>query len=604
MQDTPEFSTKPAHDPQASVSLGAVAGRILSLMKPWPWRLYGSIVCATLAACLALSTHVGVALALVALLGQTPDWALLRMAALVGLGGMVARHVFFALATALSHSIAFHVQADLRNRIAVRLASVPLAFFDEATKGSLRKTLLDDVEGIEDGMAHMVPETGAALITPLLALIALFVIDWRLALLTLVPVLAGVLLLGGVMRRGEAATRAYFDIQARMAAVSGELADALPTVRAFNQSEQATARGAGAFADMTRFSNQWMQQAVVPAAFAQILLSSHLLLAAPAGLLMAAAGWIDLPRFVAFVALAFGLGDVFSAFQGVSHRLMRQVQSLERIDALLDAAPMPEPERGDVPSGTTLEARGLCFSYGARRVLENVSFRLEAGRCLALVGPSGSGKSTLARLIGRFQDVEAGAITLGGVDLRAMQADELHRHIAYVFQDVFLFSGTVAENIRLGCPTAPLESVIEAARKAQAHEFIMRLPQGYETPLGERGASLSGGERQRLSIARALLKNAPILVLDEATAFADPENEALIQRAISELTKGRALIVIAHRLHTIAHADEILVLDEGRVAERGTFDVLMTKDGLFARLWASQQGEDGAGQTPDARAAE
>jgi ATP-binding cassette, subfamily B, bacterial IrtA/YbtP len=573
---------------QSPVSLGAVAKRLLTLMRDEPFCLAGAVISSTLAALLSLSTHIAVALALIALVRSPLNWQLLNLAAGIGISGMILRHVLFALATSLSHGIAFRTQAKLRLHLAEKLALVPLGFLDDHSKGGLRTTLVDDVEGIEDGMAHMVPEIGAAIIMPFVALALLFWIDWRLAILTLIPVSAGMFLLGSVMKRGEQATRDYFVIQSKMNEVTGEIADALPTVRAFNQDQQATKRAARVFADMTRFSNRWMKEAVVPASFAQILLTSHLLLAAPAGFVMAANGLIDLPHLAAFVAIAFGLGDVFAAFQGVSHRLMRQVQMLERIDDLLGTREMPVRHLRAQPETTRIEAEVVSFSYGPCKVLDEVSFTLEPGKCLALVGPSGSGKSTLAKLIGRFHDVDDGVISLGGIDLRELGPDMLHKHIAFVFQDVFLFSGTIAENIRLGRIDADMDAVIAAAHDAKAHEFITRLPDGYETIIGERGLSLSSGEKQRISIARAILKDAPVLILDEATSFADPENEAQIQNAIATLARGRSLVVIAHRLHTIAHADEILVLDRGRIVERGDLKSLVNRNGLFARMWASQ----------------
>lgn len=572
-----------------SVSLSAIALKLLGLMRRHKWLLSASVLCATLSALLSLTPYLAVALALIELVSTAPDWPWILMIGVVALAGVVAEKLLFGLATHLSHVVAFATQRDLRFDLAEKLARVPLGYTDEKPKGEIRNTLVDDIEILEDGMAHLVPEVGAAVIAPLVTLVLMLAIDWRLALLVMLAVAIGMWLLGVMMKKGEGPTRDYFALYGRMATAAAELADGLPTVRAFNQDEQATARAADVFAEMSRFSNAWMRAAVVPGSSAQILLSSHLLFVGPAGLAMAAAGWVSTATLAAFLAVAYGFGDIFAAIHGISHRLMLQVQILERIDALKAAPELQVVAEEIEPQDGSIRFEDVSFAYGEREVLSGVSFDVRPGRCLALVGPSGSGKSTVARLIARLQDTASGAVKVGQADVRRMKPETLHKHIAFVFQDVFLFGGTIADNIRLGRANATEEQVVVAAKAAQAHGFIMRLPQGYDTILGERGLGLSGGERQRISIARAILKDAPILLLDEATAFADPENEALIQDAIALLARGRTVVVIAHRLHTITHADEILVLDEGRIAERGTHGQLIAGSGLFARMWHAQQ---------------
>jgi ATP-binding cassette subfamily B protein len=542
-----------------------------------------------LAALLSLAPYVAIALVLIELVSRVPDWSFVLWIGLGALLGVLAENLLFGLATYLSHEIAFATQRDLRFELAEKLARVPLSYTDEKSKGEIRSTLVDDIEILEDGMAHLIPEVSAGFVAPIVVLIMMTVIDWRLAALVMLAIVVGMWLLGAMMRKGEGPTRDYFALYSRMATVSAEMADGLPTVRAFNQDKQATARTAQVFSDMSRLSNAWMRTAVVPGSSAQILLSSHLLFVGPAGLAMAAADWISVATLAAFLAVAYGFGDIFAAIHGISHRLMMQVQLLDRIDALRTAPDLQVAEILTGPRDGSIQFENVGFAYGERTVLSNVSFDLKPGRCLALIGPSGSGKSTIAKLIARLQETASGTVKVGQVDVRRMKTEALHGHIAFVFQDVFLFGGSVAENIRLGRANATREEVIAAAKDAQAHDFIMRLPNGYDTILGERGLGLSGGERQRISIARAILKDAPILLLDEATAFSDPENEALIQSAIARLARGRTVVVIAHRLHTICHADEILVLDQGSIVERGTHRELIAANGLFARMWQAQQ---------------
>ncbi|MGX9393970.1 ABC transporter ATP-binding protein (plasmid) [Nitrobacteraceae bacterium UC4446_H13] len=571
------------------VSIGAIALRLLRLMRRRRILLVLAIICATLAALCSLLPYLAVALALIEVAASTPDWTWILTIGIAAIVAVLVEKLLFGLATGLSHTVAFGTQRDLRFELAEKLACVPLGYTEEKSKGEIRTTLIDDIEILEDGMAHLVPEVSAAVIAPVVTLIVMLVIDWRLGLLMVLPILVGATLLSVMMKRGEKPTREYFALFNRMATTSAEIADGLPTVRAFNQDEQTTARARNVFAEMSRFSNAWVHQAVLPGSAAQVLLSSHLLFVGPAGLFMAASGWVSTATLAAFLAIAYGFGDLFAALHGISHRLMQQVQLLARIDRLQNAAELPAPIDPKVPHNASVSFDNVSFAYGARTVLSDLSFKVNPGQCLALVGPSGSGKSTIARLASRFHDVGAGAIRIGGVDVRDLQSEALHKQIAYVFQDVFLFGGTVADNIRLGRSDATDEEVIAAARSAQAHDFIARLPKGYQTILGERGYGLSGGERQRISIARAILKNAPILVLDEATAFADPENEAQIQDAVAQLAQGRTVIVIAHRLHTIVHADEILVLDQGRIVERGRHADLIKTNGLFARMWQAQE---------------
>lgn len=571
------------------VSLGQVGLRLFRLMQRRRGILTLAIVCATLAALISLLPYLAVALTLIELLSPAPDWGWVLTVGLGAIAAAVAEKLLFGLATGLSHAVAFGTQRDLRFELAEKLSRVPLGYTDEKSKGEIRTTLIDDIEILEDGMAHLVPEVSAAVIAPVITLIAMLLLDWRLALLIVLPIIIGAALLSLMMKRGEGPTRDYFILFSRMATASAEIADGLPTVRAFNQDEQATARARGVFAEMTRFSNAWLYQSILPGSAAQVLLSTHLLFVGPAGLLMAASGWVATATLAAFLAIAYGFGDLFAAVHGISHRLMMQVELLERIDDLKAANELPAPATHQTPHDGSISFENVSFAYGTRTVLSGVSFEVEAGQCLALVGPSGSGKSTIAKLVARFHDVAAGSVRIGGADVRDIVSDELYKHVAYVFQDVFLFGGTVADNIRLGRSDASDDEVIAAAKSAQAHAFIERLPQGYQTELGERGYGLSGGERQRISIARAILKNAPILVLDEATAFADPENEAQIQDAIARLSQGRTIIVIAHRLHTIVHADEILVLDQGQVLERGRHADLIAANGLFARMWDAQE---------------
>lgn len=589
LTDSGDGGGAPAAAP--SVSVRTTATRLWRLSRGRRTPLFVAIASASLAALFSLAPYLAVALTFVVLFKPSPDPHLLLVVGIAGIVAVLIEKVLFATATAISHTVAFDIQRAIRLDLAQKLQRVPLGFFDETSKGEIRTVLVDDIETIEDAVAHLVPEASAAVIAPLIVIVAMTMIDWRLALLLLCPIILGSMMLDRMMTIGKGPTRDYFALVDKVSHVSAELVDSLPTVRAFNQDGQAIGRARDTFRELTRFTRRWVELAVAPGATAQVMLSSHLLFSGPAGLMMASAGLISLPMLAVFLAVAYGFGDLFSALHGISYRLTMQARILDRIDALERAVEFPVTKDAVTPRDASVVFEHVNFAYGTREVLSDVSFTVRPGKCLALVGPSGSGKSTVARLIARFHDVNAGRVLIGDADIKHVAPDLLNRSVSFVFQDVFLLSGTIADNIRLGDPDASDDDVIAAARAAQVHGFIISdLPDSYQTVVGERGLGLSGGERQRISIARALLKNAPILVLDEATAFADAENEALIQSAIAILAEGRTLIVIAHRLHTIMQADEILVLDGGRIVERGSHEPLLKAQGLYSRMWEAQAG--------------
>lgn len=568
-----------------------IALRILSLMGRRTNFLVLAIIFGSIAAILSLGPYLAAAFALAELLKPTPDWPHIVWIATFGVASAIAEKLFFLTATTISHVIAFETQRDLRLRLAQKLERVSLGWFDGASKGEVRTAFIDDVEQLEDAMSHLVPEVSAALIAPMLAFLVMLAIDWRLAILLIIPLTLGVWLLMNLMVNDKDATEGYFKVIDRLAVASTELVDGLPTVRAFNQGDQAISRVRTAISDVTTFSDKWVRGAVAPGAPAQVLLSSHLLFAGPAGLALAAMNQISVTELALFLAVAYGFGDLFTALHGISHRMNMQAQLLDRIDAIECAEELPPPVNPKRPKDGSIVFENVDFAYGARPILNDISFEAKPGEFIALVGPSGSGKTTIARLTARFQDATKGSIKVGGVDVRAIDAFALHQSIAYVFQNVFLFGGSIADNIKLGDASANRAQVEAAATAARAHDFISRLPNGYDTIIGERGYGLSGGERQRISIARAILKNAPILILDEATAFSDPENEMHIQQGIANLAAGRTVLVIAHRLYTIAHADRILVLDQGRIVEQGDHSTLISQGGLYADQWRTQQGQ-------------
>ncbi|MFB4290343.1 ABC transporter ATP-binding protein/permease [Nonomuraea sp. ATR24] len=503
--------------------------------------------------------------------------------ALMG-GGAALAGLLVAAMHVLDARFGHRVRAD----VVGKLARLPLGWFTERSSGRVKQAVQDDAESVHYLVTHAVLDVVAALVAPLAVLVYLFTVSPALAAVLLAPLLA-YLVMSARMVQASAAELAGFTVwERRVGAEAVSYVDGLTVVRAYD------AGPAGGFrallGERARFLERWQRPLVRRRTAVDLVTRplTSLLLIVVAGAPMAAGGLLATADLLPFLLLgatfgsqllaaAFGLGSVRDA-----------LAAARRIGLLLVEPELPEPRLPrPLPgaAGRTVRFEGVGFGYDARRpVLSGVDLEFAPGTVTALVGPSGAGKSTLAALLARFHDVDAGRITVDGVDLRELSQAELHRTVGFVFQDVSLLRASVHDNIALARPDASREEVERVARAAHVHDRIARLPDGYDTVLGER-ARLSGGEAQRLTIARALLADAPVLVLDEATAFADPESEHLVQRAISELVAGRTVVVIAHRLHTITGADAIVVLDGGRVVQRGTHETLLAAPGLYRDLW-------------------
>ena len=486
---------------------------------------------------------------------------------------------------------AYSAAATGRSRLAEHLRRLPLGLLNKRDPGDLAGMMMGDITLLEHGISHLVPQMIGALVMPVLALTGLSLLDWRMALslfAALPLAIALVLLTSGFQRRlGAGHMGAKIEAGNRLQ----EYLNGIRVIKAYNLTGERFTKLERSFKDLMRHSIriEGMLGPIVLSAVAFV--RSGLTLMIIVGVHLLLGGRLDIVTFVSFLIVGSRIFDPLTSALAGYAEFRYYEQAGERILKLLKE-PVMTGER-QPPDRHDIELRGVTFGYRQQAVLKDVSLAVPVGSFTALVGPSGSGKSTVLRLIARFYDPDAGEVLLGGDNVRSMEPEALLRKVSMVFQDVYLFQDTIANNIRFGRGDATMEEIVEAARQACCHDFIMKLPNGYDTLVGEGGSTLSGGEKQRISIARAMLKNAPIVLLDEATASLDPENEASIQQAIDRLVQGRTVIAIAHRLKTVRGADNIAVLSEGRIVEQGRHDDLLAAGGLYKRMWELQRQASG-----------
>jgi len=509
----------------------------------------------------------------------------------LGAGAMLLQFIFKMASGAITHLADVDFQFYLRRNMAAQLSTVPLGWFNDRNAGAVKKALEDDVSTLHHIVGHSYTNIVGAVVTPVTALIYLFIIDWRMALVALIPIVGGAFLYAFMYRGFSEKMVAYDQALEDVNASSVAFAQGIAVVKTFGQARRSYRQfveHANRFVD---YFWEWVKGQIPWISAGNMVMSPifAMVVILAIGLGMTASGAIEAIDLLPFIILGPSLAAAFLTLSFAQNDLMLAHRAADRVADVLDTPSLPESEHPRVPVGTRVAFENVSFSYdGENEAVRGIDLTLEPGTVTALVGPSGSGKSTLARLLPRFWDTSEGRITIGGVPVDEIGSNDLYRNVGLVFQDVQLLRMSIRDNIALSRPDAPMDEVVAAAKTAQIHQRILELPSGYDSIAGE-DALLSGGEAQRVSIARAILADAPILVLDEATAFADPEAEASIQDAISELIIGRTLLVIAHRLHTIVGADQICVLDRGQIIERGTHDQLLALEGTYRRLWEASR---------------
>jgi ATP-binding cassette subfamily B protein len=497
----------------------------------------------------------------------------------------LGRVLFHALSTTTSHKATFAVLGEIRKRCMEKLTRMPLGTVLEQSSGALKNTLIERIDSIETTLAHIVPEFTANLLIPIIILIYIFTVDWRMGLASLATVPLGmfcyVFMMAGSAKFYQhtvTATKALND-------TAVEYIGGIQVIKVFGKTKSSYERFVHDAYEAASSFIDWMRASIIPFTFSMVLMPATMVSVLPIGGLLVKNGSLSPQNFVTVIILSVGVITPIITMMSYSDDFRTMGTIFGEVRAILDAPEMSRPAEGEVPEKNDLELKDVRFAYQEKEVLHGVSMAIPEGSFVALVGPSGSGKSTIARLIASLWDVSNGSIALGGTDIRQIPQEAYADKIAFVSQDNYLFNMSVRENIRIGRPTATDAEVEEAARQSGCHDFILGLEKGYDTLVGSSGGHLSGGERQRISIARAMLKAAPIVILDEATAYTDPENEAVIQRSVSKLTAGKTLIVIAHRLSTVMDADKIYVIQDGRIDDAGTHEELLGRHGLYEKMW-------------------
>ena len=568
-------------------------GILLSFAAPCRGKMAASVVLAILSVAGGFVPYLGVYQIIRLFLERQADWDGILFWCGVCLAGYAVKVAGYALSTMLAHVSAYTILEGLRLQAADRLMGAPLGEVESRPIGAMKSTIVDRIEDIEPPLAHMIPELSSNILLPMVVVAAMFSIDWRMGLALLVTIPFALIPMAFGMRSYNKNYAAYMEANAQVNSVIVEYVEGIQVVKAFSQGERSYQKFAQAVSSFKAFTMDWYRCTWASMNLCLSILPTTLLGTLPMGVYLYQAGVLDPAQVTLCLMMALGIVAPLMSATAFINSMKSMQFAVKDTRELLDLPQLSQAGQDMPLDGCSIQLKDVFFSYGGsdgKEVLHHLDLTIPQGKFTALVGPSGGGKSTIARLAARFWDVTGGSITLGGRDIRELPLKQLSREISYVTQDNFLFDCSLKENIRLGKPGASDEEVFAAARAAQCEEFIGRLEHGWDTAAGDAGKQLSGGERQRIAIARAILKDAPIVILDEATAFTDPENEDKIQRSIMALSKGKTLLVIAHRLSTIQNADHIVVLEKGQIVDRGTQSELLSRCPLYQTLWAAHVG--------------
>ena len=564
---------------------------LLGLAADSKGKFVESVVLAIMGVVAGVIPYFAAAKVIVALMNGNREISYYGRLCLIALCAYIFKVIFANASTTISHSATFKTLKSIRLKMISKLSRMPMGTLLDTPSGQMKDTIVDRVEGLETTLAHLIPEMTANILIPVCLLVYLFVLDWRMALVTLVVFPLGMCFVATMGKTYPAKYQESVRINKHMNDTVVEYVNGIEVIKTFNQSAVSYQKYEDAVVDNASYYYHWMKSCQWPMSAYTAICPSTLLTVLPVGCIFYMNGTLTSETFVTIMIISMSIiGPILAASNFVdSIAAMGTVAGL--ITDVLDGPELIRPQVSAQMKGTDISLNHVMFRYNEEKdVLKGVDLKIPAGTVTAFVGPSGSGKSTIAKLIAGFWDVTGGEITNGGRSIKELSQSDIANTIAYVAQDNYLFDDTVRNNIRMGRSDATDQEVEEAAKAAGCDEFIRKLENGYDTIVGSAGGHLSGGERQRVAIARAMLRNAPIVILDEATAYTDPENEAVIQEAVSRLVQGKTLIVIAHRLSTIIDSDKIVVIRDGKIDSQGTHGELLEKSELYRQMWQAHIG--------------
>ena len=567
-------------------------GTLLSYAKGSGGKLGVSVVFSMISLISGLVPYYFVYLMLERYIAGNLDKPFVLNCSLAALLAYLLKVICFGISTGISHHVAFNVLEGLRLKVADTFLKATLGEVYAHSIGEIKNVIIDKIEDIEPPLAHVVPEGAGHILLPIVCFFALACIDIRVALAALLALPFGLIFMMLTFKLSGKNMEKYQKANAGMSSMIVEYVEGIEVIKAFGKTGSSYEKFAGSICDYRNFVIEWLKSTWVTMKLAFAFMPATLLGVVPVSILLVNNGSMTVSEMALSVMLAMSMVISMAKIEVFSNGLRQMQYTVLEVKKFLDIKSLSEPETEHLPDEYSIEMTDVHFTYDEEQgeVLHGIDLTIPEGSFTALVGPSGGGKSTVAKLIARFWDVSSGSIKIGGIDIKDMKVESLADIVSFVTQDNFLFSRSIKENIRLGNPNATDEEVMRAAKAACCDEFIQKLPDGYDTSAGEAGKRLSGGERQRIAIARMMLKDAPVVILDEATAFTDPENETKLQESIANLTKGKTLLVIAHRLSTIKNADSIVVLNDGHIEDMGTQEELMERSPLYNRMWQAHIG--------------